>query len=422
MRGRAWRALLCAVAVIGLGLLGGIPAATAASGKAAGAPVPRAAIPHAMSALAYHRMIAQIPLDRAVTRIRAAVTRPGAGHAGFVEVWVNDDRHLVTVYWHGRVPADIQRLFASLRRGIGVRVAPARYSGAQLARAVSRVLHARSGVHVTGAGPLPDGSGIVADVAGPLPGAGAQRLFGAGVAVHLVRVPPAAGNQSCVPNPGDTLSPPARCYDLQAYWGGAVIENVTASDGCSSGFGVHSTIDGKDYMLTAGHCGNVGDTIKNGNETATLGQITHRNLNHDDAMISTLSGNAYYDGPGVLNGDTHNSKIVAGQQPTAIGDWLCVSGSRAGTICSVQVTCLNQVVTTGGFTSTRVAEARFRGGGQTLPGDSGGPLFSLAASNKVTAKGIHKGLWPDCIDGETDDMFQTIDWVSADFSVTVNTG
>src|SRR5215469_5537801 len=101
MRKRTWRVLLCGVAVIGLGLLGGIPAATAASGKAGGLPAPRAALPFGMSALTYHRMVAQIPLDRAATRIRAAVARPGTGHAGFVEVWVDADHHLVTVYWHG---------------------------------------------------------------------------------------------------------------------------------------------------------------------------------------------------------------------------------------------------------------------------------------------------------------------------------
>ncbi len=127
MGNRVWRVLACTVAVAGLGLLGTIPAATAASGKTAGSPAPRAAIPFGMSALTYHRMIAQIPLDDAVTRIRAAVARPGAGHGGFVEAWVNDDRHLVTVYWHGRVPADIQRLFGSLgghKGSIPIRVHP----------------------------------------------------------------------------------------------------------------------------------------------------------------------------------------------------------------------------------------------------------------------------------------------------------
>jgi hypothetical protein len=72
-------------------------------------------------------------------------------------------------------------------------------------------------------------------------------------------------------------------------------------------------------------------------------------------------------------------------------------GAAGGVICGVKIACLNQMVTTGGFTATNVAEARFTNGGQTVGGDSGGPLFSLAANNEVTAKGIHKGLWPTAL-------------------------
>jgi hypothetical protein len=42
---------------------------------------------------------------------------------------------------------------------------------------------------------------------------------------------------------------------------------------------------------------------------------------------------------------THNSKLVAGQQPSAIHDRVCVSGVRTGVICGIQIAYLN--VTTG---------------------------------------------------------------------------
>ena len=40
------------------------------------------------------------------------------------------------------------------------------------------------------------------------------------------------------------------------------------------------------------------------------------------AVIPTGTGNRYYDGPGIYNGDTTHTKTVAGQQATSVGDSL----------------------------------------------------------------------------------------------------
>jgi hypothetical protein len=45
-----------------------------------------------------------------------------------------------------------------------------------------------------------------------------------------------------------------------------------------------------------------------------------------------------------------------------------------------------------------------------------GPVFSVASNNRVTAKGINLAI------DFSDNYYMTIDWVSADFKVTVNTG
>src|SRR5215469_3944427 len=141
--------------------------------------------PYGMSPITYHRMLAQIPLDAAAEQIRRAAARPGAGHAGFVQIKVDADHAMLTVYWHGRVPADMQRLFAALRNRIRVAVVPARYSVAQLEQAVTQVLHSHSGLTITGpVGPLADGSGIQVGVANRIPaltGAAARRRFGTAV-------------------------------------------------------------------------------------------------------------------------------------------------------------------------------------------------------------------------------------------------
>jgi hypothetical protein len=404
-----------------------IPAATAASTlKTPLNSAVASAIPYGMSALTYRRMLAQVPLDDAATQIRAAVARPGAGHSGLVQMAVDDDHNLLTVYWHGSVPADIAALLSSLRHRIQVRVAAARYSSAELDKAVTLVM--RAGLDVTGAGELTDGSGIDVYVAGIPPAAAARQLTGLGVAAKVVvqQMPKAVG---CSADSLDTLGQPSRCYDTPAFYGGAVITRMVSGQvggWCSSGFGMHSTVDSRVYIVTASHCGLVGDSFENGWLTDTLGTMTHNYSGHDDAMIETGSGNRYYDGPGITLGDTHNTKIVEKQQPSAVHDWVCQSGAVSGVTCGIQIIALNQVrtlhnkVTGKDYTVSRLAEATAGTGNYPLAvdGDSGGPVFALADPGKVTAKGI-------IIASDTfNDVqyFMTIDWVSADFKVTVNTG
>jgi hypothetical protein len=381
-------------------------------------PAPSQGIPDGMSALTYHRMLAQIPLDNAAARIRQAAARPGTGHDGLVEVWVNDDRHEVTVYWHGPVPADITSLLSALRRElrIGISITAAPYSSAELQQAVSQVMHSSYRSRVAVAGPLPDGSGIevgvsgAAPVSGASPAADARRLFGVNVPVHVWT--------------GATSHNDSRNDDQPQFWGGAVL-NTT--DDCSTGFGVHSTVDSRVYMLTAAHCGSIGQTFTNGTGSQTLGKMTHNSVAHDAAMIETNSGNAYYDGPGIDQGDTGNSKVVAGQQPSAVGDFLCESGAVGGVKCGLQIACLNQQI----GSDVNVAFASPISGNRCNPGstsdssfpvggDSGGPVFSLTANNKVIAKGIIKG--EAIAYGSQFMAFNTIDWISHDFLVTVNTG
>jgi hypothetical protein len=89
--------------------------------------------------------------------------------------------------------------------------------------------------------------------------------------------------------------------------------------------------------------------------------------------------------------------------------------------CGLRTQFLNMTIpTSGGFTSTRVALAVSLTGNFSVSGDSGGPVFSLAPNNKVTAKGILLGVAEDS-DGNLFEAFMTIDWVSSDFGVHVNT-
>lgn len=411
--------MLFLAAAISACVIGAIPAAALANTRQTvpgNQPASSQVPPDSMSASTYHRMLAQIPLTNAATLIRQAVARPGTGHDGFVEVWINADQNLVTVYWHGPVPADINNLFASLRKRMRVDVAAARYSSAQLQQTVNQVMHGSYRAQVVVAGPLPDGSGVQVGVSGAVPAAitaqaiTAQQLFGVSVPV---RVWPGASSHNL-----------SRNNDQSPFWGGAVLNT---GDDCSTGFGVHSTVDSRVYMLTDAHCGVVGQSFTNGTGSATLGIMTHNSAKHDDAMIETDAGNAYYDGPGIDNGDTGNFKLVAGQAPSAVGEWLCESGAIGGVKCGLQVACLNQqigsnvnVAFASPISGNRCNPGAFSESSFPVGGDSGGPVFATAANNKVTALGIVKG--ETYAYGSAFLAFNTIDWISKDFSVTVNTG
>jgi hypothetical protein len=108
------------------------PASRAASRPAPrGAPIqagPEPAPPDGMSWRVYHLMMAQLPLDAAATRIQALAARPGPAHRGFFETAVDDSRRVLTVYWHGPVPANVQRLISRLRARVDLRVVQTRYS------------------------------------------------------------------------------------------------------------------------------------------------------------------------------------------------------------------------------------------------------------------------------------------------------
>jgi hypothetical protein len=406
-------------------------ASTAVAATTAHADTP--ATPDGMSASTYRLMLAQIPLDAAATKIRHAAAHLPATGGSLDQIAVDDAHHRLTVYWHGKVPPAIKQLLASLRRHVGIEVAAARYSAAQLDQAVAQAMHARSGVPVTGAGPLTDGSGIQVFVGGARPTISARTLLGVTVPVKFVTMtaprPATCWSTSGSTVPGDTLSAPARCNDLSpGYWGGAVIINQTYGNGCSTGFGVHSTVDSKTYMLTDSHCGNTGDSFNNGQRNQTLGSIYLENHGHDDAAIQASVGNAYYDGSGIYQGDTHNAKLVSGEQPSSVGDRLCESGAYGGVICALQIPQNGLNLTLSYYdddageyiTVSNVAETTKGSGGYgnglLTPGDSGGPVFSLASAGHVTAKGLNLAV------NSTNNFFMTIDWVSSDFKVSVNTG
>jgi hypothetical protein len=426
------------VVVSALCLVLGTAAASLAAGPPGRAhpahPARQVSPPDGMSWGAYHLMVAQQPVDAAATRIQALAARPGPAQRGFFGTQADASRHLLTVYWHGPVPGSVQRLVSGLRAKVGIRVVQTRYSLATLNRDVLAAI--RSYTEVAGGYPMSDGSGIVLGVRSP------NARYAASIAAALrsrFRVPvmatPAGQDhlQYCVFASGDPLGPGSRCYDLAAFWGGDVIQQTTngVTYGCTGTFGVHNS-SGGEYLLTAAHCADNGSgyvngiTFHNGQDSAhwqLVGRITDVPGPHDAAVIPAGSGNQYYDGPGINNGDTYRTKTVSGQLGVSKGDNYCESGAFGGVLCNFTVQQTNVSLPDPKYPSqvwTGLAIATSGSGHFTIGGDSGGPWFSLNGSTHVWARGIHHGLWFN--NGTEYEVFTPISVFTNDTGLTVNTG
>jgi hypothetical protein len=426
MKGLAIR--IMAIVVI-LGLSTGLAAsrARASSGRVSPAHGSPAPVP-GMTPLMVKRMMAQIPLDAAATQIQHAAATLGVRHDGFFETAVDADRHSLTVYWRGTVPRSIGQLIRSLAGPqVRISVVSTTYDLAQLSEALGKASHVPG--FVSGA-PLHDGSGISVILAASAPAVSFPRV---GVPVHVARTPRRGRFMfTCAPGfPGVTepaLPAPSRCDDRSpGFWGGDVILNNTAGAACSTAFGVHDS-RGNGYMVTAAHCSVKaedtppvnGISFTNGDVTQPMGRSIDAPGPHDAALIPTSAGNRYYDGPGIRNGDTHNTKLVIGQGGTSVGDWLCESGAFGGVRCGLHVTDVNAMESDGVLTFSGVAYAS---GPLVIGGDSGGPWFALAPRpGTVSARGVTSGTFFSPSNGNLEDTFTPMSVVTQDTGVTVNTG
>jgi hypothetical protein len=379
----------------------------------------RVTLPYGVSQRNYDIMMAQIPLEKAATQIQIAAGKPGAGHDGFFETEFNNASHSLTVRWHGGVPSDIMRLITELRGTVRIQIAPARYSLATLKRDAQLAMRQPGAV---GAYPLNDGGGIhVLVKASHLAAAGPAISRAAGVPVQASASGGERLQATCGPWPADTAGPGHRCYDLPAYWGGDVIISNWGW-GCTGGFGVHDA-SGRLYMMTAAHCAETtsnnyqnGVTFYNGNYTETMGNIIDVPGPLDAALIPADTGNRYYDGPGIKNGDSSFTKSVSGQLGASVHQSLCESGSFGGVICGMIVQNLDY--TDGPWNS--MAWVTSSTGRYSVDGDSGGPWFSLASSTSVYAIGIHHGITYNIFGFTNGESFTPILPVSGDLGVYVN--
>lgn len=199
-----------------------------------------------------------------------------------------------------------------------------------------------------------------------------------------------------------------RTHDREPYSGGAwLTDNRFFPDlgsTCSSGFGLKK--NDIEYMVTAGHCKEVGAVYwtKDG---ATYGQVEFRKFGNqqiDAELIGDYDyGTKVYDGANI----THSAFVDGGGNPF-VGVTYCSSGAVTWQQCNKQAEATNvQACDAGGICTIKLV--RFTNGGGLNFGDSGGPFYYRLNAACVAARGTLVGfdgagkgyaqMWPSITTG-----------------------
>jgi hypothetical protein len=359
-RGRWLAAAAAAVTVTALGITPA-DAALSPGGTVAGA---------ATAVLApadLQRIERQRPLVAAASAVRWEIERRDYdGYAG-ISLGESD----VDLWWKGPLPAAMRRVVVQASRSAPVRVRPAAYSMAELRAAAGHVRAnwPAGGDELQAIKMKADGSGLIVSV----PPA-ARR----GAAVPTTAVPQIGVPVTVIGEAG--LEQTSRDDDRAPWKGGATIVNATRGSVCTSGFGVRNGT--ANYILTAGHCAQVGDRFQDA-KGEFIGNVGPRHQDHDVELVPTSSVDGY-----VYIGGRNDNVVapVEGWGWTFVGEYLCQSGvSTSGElgrpVCNLKV--LFYYADREDLVEAEQAEGQIA----VRSGDSGGPIYSVAASGKLVAKG-----------------------------------
>jgi streptogrisin C len=184
---------------------------------------------------------------------------------------------------------------------------------------------------------------------------------------------------------------------------------------CSAGFNARNS-SGTRYVITAGHCTNLGGTVSG--VGGTIGPVAGSSFPFNDYGRIRVSSSSAVSTALVDRYSAGNDVTVAGSSVVGVGGRVCRSGSTTGWRCG-SVQAFNQTVNYGrgqivyGLTRTNVCAER---------GDSGGSFVSYPnASLRVQAQGLTSGGSGNCRVGGTT-FFQPVNEVLAAYGLTLYTG
>jgi hypothetical protein len=278
-----------------------------------------------------------------------------------------------------------------LTRALGAQAAGA-YLDAS-GRLTVNVLGARAAAQVRAAGATPRlvtrGSARLASVQAALDAAGnapAGASWGVDLASNTVLVSVPAGRGAAFVARARSFGAAARvertpAAQTQAFYGGQAIDR--SGSRCSAGFNTRSG-SGRNYVLTAGHCTDLGGTwTTSGGQT--IGPVAASSFPGNDYGAIRISNPAALDPRGgVLHDGAFRDITEAGR--VLVNGSACKTGATTGTTCGV-VQAYNVTVnyaegTVFGLTRTNIC---------TQPGDSGGAMYADSLAQGITSGGTIGG-------------------------------
>jgi streptogrisin C len=203
----------------------------------------------------------------------------------------------------------------------------------------------------------------------------------------------------------------------QPYWnlvGGQAI-NASAGGRCSVGFSTQSS-SGSRYVITAGHCTEIGGTWRG--TGGTIGAVAATSFPSNDFGAIGISSTSAVSTALVDRYSSGSDVTVAGAGTAGVGAGICRSGSTTGWRCG-SVTATNQTVNYGGGD---IVSGLTRTTACAEPGDSGGSYVTNPGSGtRVTALGLLSGGSGDCTSGGVT-YYQPVGEVLSNYGLTLVTG
>jgi hypothetical protein len=179
--------------------------------------------------------------------------------------------------------------------------------------------------------------------------------------------------------------PLTRWDDVFPFFAGAALGPASGDQSyCTSGIPAISNWDGRQWLVTAGHCYNVGDHVSTAGGSY-IGQIKYKRPALDSAFIETPTKRYTWDGMDAIG----YSRYLNGVRNVAVGDFTCQLGYNTKVFCNIRV--VNAGTKSWMVDGTRVWGSYgvpHYGGIVGRGGDSGGPVIHINDPNSRQLNGI----------------------------------
>ncbi|MER5866212.1 hypothetical protein [Kitasatospora sp. NPDC002040] len=262
-----------------------------------------------------------------------------------------------------------------------VHVRPGKKSRQQLKRETDAILADPAlPFTVALAGSTVDGSAIELSVDNPA----AARAYLATPAVAAARS--AAGPATPVRvAQGAPSRPLSRWNDSSPFYAGAALGPASGAESyCTSGIPAVSTWDGRQWLVTAGHCYNVNDYVYTAGGTY-IGQVKYDLPAIDSVFIEAPTLRYTWDGTDAAG----YTRYLNGVRNVAVNDFTCQLGYNSKVVCNIRTVYAGNASWNVNGTTVNGSYGVPNGGGIVgRGGDSGGPVIYLNDPNSRQLNGI----------------------------------